>query len=292
MKPISGAGAVVLRPAGEAADLLRSLVGREVRARVLAAAAPGEATRLRIGANVFAARVEGQALRADQALFLRVERAGESGYRLLILDSGRAPKADLTNLSAAPGRLPLGLETLLREQIEPGKKLRAPAAESTRPARTLPGPATATEGLGEGLRQILERAAESSEALAQWLTNSAESLDTQLFIEWSRGSANDATGESVERGTDWIAGVGRLGAGPHVFLLHAHPESLGAITAVFLAGNAEFDPLHVYVSAAESGARQALAERWSDWLSSLAREGVGVAGATLLGVSAGLDVSA
>lgn len=290
MKPISGAGAVVLRPAGEAADLLRSLVGREVRARALASAAPGEATRLRIGASVIPARVEGQALRADEVLYLRVERAGENGFRLLILDSGKAGASELLKAPSGLARLPLGLETLLREQVEPGKKLRAPSAEPARP----PGapPTATTAGLGEGLRQILEHAAESSEALAQWLTESAESLDTQLLIEWSRGPAHDADGAEVERGKDWIAGVGRLGAGPHVFLLHAHPESLGAITAVFLAENAEFDPLHVYVSAAEPRARQALAERWKDWLRSLEREGVGVAGATLLGVASGVDVSA
>lgn len=288
MKPIGGAGAVVLRPAGEAADLLRTLVGREVRARVLTAAAPGEATRLRIGSSVFAARVEGQALRADQLLYLRVDRAGQGGYRLLILENAGARTLDLAKAAAGPGRLPLGLETLLREQIEPGKKLRSATTEAGRPLAS----ASATAGLGEGLRQILERAAESSEALTQWLTNSAQSLDTQLLIEWSRGGAAPPSGEEPERSADWIAGVGRLGAGPHIFLLHAHPESLGAITAVFLAESAEFDPLHVYVSAAEPGAREALAERWNDWLNSLAREGVGVSGATLLGVSAGLDVSA
>ncbi len=284
MKPLPGVGpaAIVLRPAGESAEFLRALVGREVRARVLSAAAPGEATRLRIGASVLPARVEGRALSAEQDLFLRVERAGKNGYRLLILEAGRPAAPAVLHPGAGPA-LPFGLEVLLREQLAAGKKPRAaPEALRTPPS----------ESLGEGLSRILERAAESSEALARWLTESAASLDTQLLIEWARGGADGAADDPAETPPDWIAGVGRLGPGPHVFLLHAHPESLGAITAVFLSESADFDPLHVYVSAAEAGARMRLAERWSDWLRALAEEGVGISGATLLGVSAGLDVSA
>ena len=83
-------------------DFLRSVVGREIRARVLEVR--GQTILLRSGAHTFRAFVEGQLPASGSDLFLRVARASNAAFRLTVLDAGSAslPESPLRSELPAP----------------------------------------------------------------------------------------------------------------------------------------------------------------------------------------------
>ncbi|MCR9144543.1 MAG: hypothetical protein NXI24_20055 [bacterium] len=273
-----------VRLAKPALELIRSMVGREIRATVVrGAGAEGGLIQLRSGGTLIEARATGAPLRAGQHLFLKVEQPQQGTYRLVVLDprqpaGGPAIAAKLLQ-SLPPGPLQQLFSAFLRHYTQAGKTKAAPSGS---PGGTLDaaglkqagksglvsGPAGApggamtgrTGGASEGVpRSILDSFSQLTarvpdldrSALAPILQGLLQSPggeqapDFWLGQGWGPSAADDEGDEPLAE--DYAAFVGRLAEAPFYFMSDFKLAATGRIGVLVLSPDPDFRRLSLYL---------------------------------------------
>jgi hypothetical protein len=259
-----------------ALELIRSMVGREIRATVVAAGSgAGGLVQLRSGGTLIEARATGAPLRAGQQLFLKIEQPQPGSFRLVVLDpaGGNQSAGVAAQLSRAlpPGPLQHLFGAFLRHYTRTvksgrdGESLREAVAAATKTkasgtagprsgalASGGPIPAESAGRMLDAMTRLAVRVPElEGSALAQVLQSlqqtagSEHAPDFWLGQGWGFGDDGEANSAAVAE--DYIAVLGRLADSPYYFMSDFNLAAVGRISILVLSPDADFHRISLYL---------------------------------------------
>ncbi len=265
-----------LRLSKNAMDFIRSMAGREIRATVLRG---GAQVLLRTGGVQIEARLQGRPLEAGQNLYLRVEKDHGGRFRLVVLNPPAASAA--LNAPAFSG-LSTPLATLFAAFLRHTQKSSKPSASEQLTSKAASPDSSAGRAQGdtdasmksqlrESLRRITQQLpAFQDGALREAMLRLPDDANADLFF--AQGVGNESGAEPVKG--EYVAGLGRLAEAPFYFLTEMRARSLGRIGALFLAPDAEFRRLSLFLHPEEADTARRLEQEIAEWRRELAGAGV------------------
>lgn len=263
-----------------ALELIRSMVGREIRATVVNS--NGGMLLLRSGGTLIEARGTGAPLKTGQQLFLKIEQPATGSYRLVVLDpgtsaiSGGGLAAQLAQ-ALPPGPLQQLFGAFLRHYAlhrQPGGASGARSGESGRgvPAAPVSGNPGVGGGMAPGahdgskagsvvqrmldaMQGLAARVAELDQgALAQLMQSLARSdaggqaPDFWLAQGWAGDSgAEAAEDDAADTAEESVAVLGRLAEPPYYFLSDFQFAATGRISVLLISADQDFRRISLYL---------------------------------------------
>lgn len=244
-----------------ALELVRSMVGREIRATVMSVDSGGM-VRLRSGGTSIEARATGAALQPGQQLFLKVQQDAPGRYRLVVLEpaAGARPAFSPTALAQflPPGPLLNAFSNFLRfynqkvrvtEQSAGAQTGGAGAADAPRVRADEPVVARMLESMRSMAARIPDLDQGALAAVLQGLAapdSVPENAPDFLFTQgW--GETESAEPEPESNADDYVAALGRLADPPFYFLSEIKLAATGRVSVLVLSPDRDFRRISLYL---------------------------------------------
>ncbi len=249
-------------------EFLRFMTGREVRARVVRGGGTADTIQIRLGNHLVQARLSGQPLPTGLSLFVKVESAGQGGFRLVVL-SGLPQSPPGVRL---PPEIPAPLIRAFQGFL---------IAPEIRRIGSGPAPELPDSDLKSAVREAF------TEVLNGLGIERGENVEIVFFDEWKdldesgSGDQEQAPGRNPERQSNEseaedpdgtgakpdseVAGWGRTSTRPVFFCVRIRLPVLGVIGLLITAADAGFEHASVYISPLRPAVARLLEKHLPAW---------------------------